>query len=56
MAKLLAAALATVISVLSKLVTFSLKVAVTVNKPVTVVAEGDVKLTVGAVKSAVRVN
>ena len=44
-------ALARVISVGSNPVTFSLKVAVTLNKPLTVVAEVDVKATVGAMLS-----
>jgi hypothetical protein len=52
--KLPTVALATVISVLSNPATSSLKVAVTLNAALTVVADGDVKATVGAVKSAVR--
>ena len=51
MTKLLTIALATVISVLSNPMTFSLKVAVTLNKPLTVVADVDVKATVGAMLS-----
>ena len=49
-------ALVTVISVLSNPVTFSLNFAVTLNAALTVVADADVKATVGAVKSEVRVN
>jgi hypothetical protein len=45
-----------VISVLSKPLTSSLNVAVTLNGALTVVAEVDVKVTVGAVASYVRVN
>ena len=44
-------ALATVILVLSNPVTFSLNVAVTLNKPFTVVVDADVKTTVGATPS-----
>jgi hypothetical protein len=47
--KLPTVALATVISVLSNPVTSSLNVAVTLNKPFTVVVDADVKTTVGAV-------
>jgi hypothetical protein len=54
--KLPTVALVTVISVLSNPVTSSLNVAVTLNAALTVVADADVKVTVGAVKSAVRVN
>jgi len=54
--KLLAFPPATVISVVSKPVTSSLKVAVTPNKPLTVAVEVEVKVTVGAVISAVRVS
>ena len=56
MAKFPTVALATVISVLSKPVTSSLNVAVTLNAALTVVVDGDVKATVGAVISAVRVS
>jgi hypothetical protein len=51
--KLSTVALATVISVLSKPLTSSLNVAVTLNKPVTVGVEVDVKATVGGVMSGV---
>ena len=54
--KLLTVPFPTVRSVLSKPVTSSLKVAVTLNAPLIVVAEVDAKVTVGAVTSAVRVN
>ena len=49
--KLPTVALARVISVLSKPVTFSLNVAVTLNKPFTGVVDADVKTTVGATPS-----
>jgi hypothetical protein len=49
--KLPTVALATVISVLSNPVTSSLNVAVTLNKPFTVVVDADVKTTVGATVS-----
>ena len=51
MTKLPTVALATVISVLSNPVTFSLKVAVTLNGALTVVADVDVKAIVGAMLS-----
>ena len=54
--KLPTVALVTVISLLSNPVTFSLNVAVTLNAALTVVVDGDVKATVGAVISAVRVS
>jgi hypothetical protein len=54
--KLPTVALVTLISVLSNPVTSSLNVAVTLNAALTVVADADVKATVGGVKSAVRVN
>ena len=49
--KLPTVALVTVISLLSNPVTFSLNVAVTLNKPFTVVVDADVKTTVGSVVS-----
>jgi hypothetical protein len=52
--KLPTVALVTVISVLSNPVTSSLNVAVTLNGAFIVVADAEVKATVGAVKSAVR--